>query len=317
MLSLSISNTFQKRGPTPLPAGVLLLVAGTLIGLNFPLAKMAAEAGISPLAWVGLISFSSALALLPVAYRHTSVRKLGPRKLRYALIAGPLTFAGPNLLVFAVIPYTGAGYSGLMFALSPVFTLLVSAVFRLQLPNKWGLVGIIFGLTGAATVSLSQITAESQPSYAMLGLAAVIPLALALGNVYRSVDWPKDATPDELAFLSHLFAGVLYALLLSFVTDWAGLSALLTVVPLVLAQVAVAAATAPVVFRLQQRGGPVMLSQMGYVAAGVSLAVGSLGLGERYPFWTWLGAAVIAVGIGFTLFSSKLSAIAPDQSEAI
>ncbi|WP_210395131.1 DMT family transporter [Motiliproteus sediminis] len=306
MLSLSIANPRQKERPTLLPAGVLLLVAGTLIGLSFPLAKLAAAAGVHPVVWVGLISFSSALALLPVAFRDASFRQLGPRKLRYALIAGPLTFAGPNLLVFAVIPHTGAGYSGLMFALSPVFTLMVSALFRLQLPTKWGLVGIIFGLAGAATVSLSRVTAESSPSYAMLGLSAAIPLALALGNVYRSVDWPRDAAPDELAFLSHLFAGVLYALLIPFVTDWAGLALLLTVLPLVLAQVAVAAATAPVVFRLQQRGGPVMLSQMGYVAAGVSLAVGSLWMGEQYPLGTWLGATVIAGGIGLTLFASRL-----------
>ena len=42
-------------------------------------------------------------------------------------------------------------------------------------------------------------------------------------------------------------------------------------------------------------GGPVYLSQIGYVAAAVGLFSGTLFLGERYGLLTWLGAAVIIV----------------------
>jgi hypothetical protein len=48
MLFLSTSNPSRATKTVELPAGVLLLVAGTLIGLNFPLAKLAAQAGVSP-----------------------------------------------------------------------------------------------------------------------------------------------------------------------------------------------------------------------------------------------------------------------------
>ena len=65
----------------------------------------------------------------------------------------------------------------------------------------------------------------------------------------------------------------------------------------------VAAMTFPAVFRLQQRGGPVLFSQIGYVAAAVGLIVATIALGERYAPLTWVGAVVIGAGIGITVMS--------------
>ena len=59
---------------------------------------------------------------------------------------------------------------------------------------------------------------------------------------------------------------------------------------LVVAQVASASAMFVFFFRLQAVGGPVYLSQIGYVGAAVGLFSGTLFLGERYQLLTWLGA---------------------------
>ncbi len=53
-------------------------------------------------------------------------------------------------------------------------------------------------------------------------------------------------------------------------------------------------------FRLQAVGGPVYLSQIGYVAAALGLISGTLFLGEHYPPLTWIGAFVICVGVAMT-----------------
>jgi hypothetical protein len=45
----------------------------------------------------------------------------------------------------------------------------------------------------------------------------------------------------------------------------------------------------------------VTLSQIGTVAAGVGVLVGTIGLGERYPAIVWVGIGVIAVGISLTV----------------
>ena len=53
-------------------------------------------------------------------------------------------------------------------------------------------------------------------------------------------------------------------------------------------------------FRLQAVGGPVYLSQIGYVAAAVGLVSGTVVFGERYQLWTWIGAGIIAAGVAIT-----------------
>jgi drug/metabolite transporter (DMT)-like permease len=50
-------------------------------------------------------------------------------------------------------------------------------------------------------------------------------------------------------------------------------------------------------FRLQEVGGPVYLSQIGYVAAAVGLLSGTLLLGERYAAATWAGALATVAGV--------------------
>ena len=53
-------------------------------------------------------------------------------------------------------------------------------------------------------------------------------------------------------------------------------------------------------FRLQAVGGPVYLSQIGYVAAALGLVAGTVFLGERYQLATWAGAAIIMAGVAMT-----------------
>jgi drug/metabolite transporter (DMT)-like permease len=74
---------------------------------------------------------------------------------------------------------------------------------------------------------------------------------------------------------------------------------------LVLAQVASASAMFVFFFRLQAVGGPVYLSQIGYVGAAVGLISGTLVLGERYQLLTWLGAAIVTVGIVMTTMAQS------------
>ena len=53
-------------------------------------------------------------------------------------------------------------------------------------------------------------------------------------------------------------------------------------------------------FRLQAVGGPTYLSQIGYVAAALSVAIGVALLGETYPTMVWAGVAIVAAGIGLS-----------------
>jgi drug/metabolite transporter (DMT)-like permease len=221
-------------------------------------------------------------------------------RLRYFLIAAAVSYAIPNLLMFSAIPHLGAGYTGIMFTLSPVITLLLSVLTGVRRPTRLGMVGIAVGFAGALVVAWTRGEAgrPADPFWVLVGLC--IPLMLALGNIYRTIDWPREAGTTELAVGSHLAAAAMLVVYALWNGDAGRAEALLGVPWLVVAQVVASSMMFVFFFRLQQVGGPVYLSQIGYVAAAVGLIAGILVLGESYGWMTWLGGAVISVGIAMT-----------------
>ncbi|TKT80323.1 DMT family transporter [Aquamicrobium sp. LC103] len=278
----------------------LLVVTGGLLGLTLPFGKMATESGVPAMLWAFVISFGAgAILLFALLARRKSI-SLSPRNLRYFAVTAAISYAIPNILMFSAMPHLGAGYTGIMFTLSPVITLMLSILLRVRRPNRLGVIGIVVGFAGAALVAMTRGEAGQPADIFWVVVGLMVPVSLAAGNIYRTIDWPKAAGPIELASGSHLAAA---AMLLAglFLQGDAGSFALLSGMPLlVLAQIASSSAMFAFFFRLQSVGGPVYLSQIGYVAAAVGLLSGVAFLGERYSLLTWLGAAVIAAGVALT-----------------
>lgn len=279
----------------------LLVATGILIGLNFPLGKVASNAGISPVLWPLLISIGAVIAMGVFLGARGELNRPSYKVLRFSLISGLISFVAANILVFALIPFVGSGYAGLMFATSPVFTLALSIAFRFKAPLKLGIIGIVVGFIGACLVALSRHSAMETGNAIWLLAAFLIPITLAIGNIYRTIGWPEGTSPDVLAFWTNAFASLGYVFVLLLLYQDLRLDELSAAPIATTLQLLVGALTFPVYFRLQKYGGPVLLSQLGYIAAAVGLAAATLFLGEHYGWLTWLGALVILVGIGFTI----------------
>ena len=283
----------------------LLLVVGALLGLNFPLGKLALAAGVPGLLWATLISLG--VSTLLGAWLLLRPRRLAwdARHLRYFAVTAVVSYALPNLLVLAVIPHLGSGLTAMLFTLSPLLTALLSRLAGLRAPSRLEGWGIAIGFAGALAVALARGEAGRPATWGWVALGLLVPLLLAGGNVYRSLDWPPRADATWLAVGSH---GVAATLLLAAGAVSGGFDALpaLARVPwTAAAQVAAAALMFPLFFRLQAVGGPVLLSQIGTVGAAVGVAVGAGLLGERYPPLVWAGVALIALGIGLTAWARR------------
>ncbi|MER8442458.1 DMT family transporter [Mesorhizobium sp. M1066] len=293
----------------------LLVVTGGLLGLTLPFGKLATAAGVPAMVWAFVISLGAGGVLLCVLLACGQRVRLTAHKLRYFFVTAAVSYAVPNLLMFSAIPHLGAGYTGIMFTLSPVITLVFSILQRVRRPNMLGIVGIAVGFVGAVMVAVTRGEAGQPADLFWVAMGLLIPVSLAVGNIYRTVDWPNGTGPIELAVGSHLAsAAMLFAGILLLFGGEAFVP--LGGVPLVVvAQVASASAMFAFFFRLQAVGGPVYLSQIGYVAAAVGLFAGTIFLGEHYQLLTWAGAVIITAGVFITTTAQSQTSLKA-QSQA-
>ncbi|MBZ9796518.1 DMT family transporter [Mesorhizobium sp. ES1-4] len=278
----------------------LLVVTGGLLGLTLPFGKLATAAGVPAMVWAFVISLGAGGVLLVVLLLRGQRIRLTAHKLRYFFVTAAVSYAVPNLLMFSAIPHLGAGYTGIMFTLSPVITLVFSILLGVRRPNIAGIAGIAVGFVGAVMVAVTRGEAGQPAEIFWVVMGLLIPVSLAAGNIYRTIDWPEATGPIELAVGSHLASAAM--LLVGILTLLGGkaFTQLGTVPLIVVAQMASASAMFAFFFRLQAVGGPVYLSQIGYVAAAVGLFAGTIFLGEHYQLLTWVGAAIITAGVFIT-----------------
>ncbi|NVK19981.1 MAG: DMT family transporter [Methylocystaceae bacterium] len=282
---------------------LLLIMTGGLLGLYLPLGKVASLAQVSPTLWAMIVSLGAVVIVGPVLLMQKKLCWPRLHMLRYVVISALISYVIPNLLLFAIMAYVGAGYMGLMYALTPVYTLGLAVLFKMKTPQKLGVLGICFGLVGAMTVTVTRSSGVDAPSLMWIVAALFVPISLACGNVYRTLDWPEGASPDILAFWSHIASVGFFLLILYGYEGGIDLTALEAVPQAATLQLIVGGLTFPVLFRLQQKGGPVLLSQIGYIAAAIGLALATLFLGESYSQATWAGAGIIAFGIFLSIIS--------------
>ena len=283
----------------------LLIGVGATLGLNFPLGKLAMAAGVNPALWACFISLGAGLSLLiiiSVAKSKSSSNAPGATasRARFAVISGVLSYVVPNTLTYLVIPKLGSGLAAIMFALSPVATAFLSLVFRVRPPSALEITGIAVGLVGALVIIFARNHDFGADNDLWIFAALLIPVFLAMGNIYRTLGWPKDARPQELASLTNLAAVPFFLVAAFLLTGTIDLAPFTTIPHVVVLQLAASTAMFLMLFRLQEIGGPTYLSQVGYVAAAVGVFIGVVYFGETYPLDVWLGAGVIAVGIALS-----------------
>lgn len=279
---------------------LLLLGTGAALGLNFPLGKLAMAAGVNPALWAAVISLGAGLALLAVSAAIGRGQPSGATAFKFAIVSGFLSYVVPNFLTFAAIPKIGSGLAAIMFALSPVTTAILSLILKVRPPSMMGLLGIGFGLAGAIVIITARNSDFSGGGSTWLLLAALIPVFLGIGNVYRSLGWPQGVGTIRLAAVTNL-AAVLPLLAVTFaMSGTLDLAPLAAIPGLTALQLAVSTTMFLMFFRLQQLGGPTYLSQIGYVAATVGVVIGVFFLDEIYPLTVWLGTAVVGAGVALT-----------------
>ncbi|MEQ8354242.1 MAG: DMT family transporter [Kiloniellaceae bacterium] len=287
----------RSPGPALLPL-LLVLAVGSLLGVTAVIAKAAALAGWPPLAllaWSNLGAAAIQLACTTAAGRRFNTT--APYR-RYYLISG-LLFALPNALAFGAAQHVGAGIVALCFAFPLILTYGLALGFGLERLQGRRLAGVLLGLGGALTIALSGGAPGSGLAVSPWLLAALsAPAIIAVGNIYRSLHWPKGADGLELSPGMLLVGGL--SLLLALLAGGAGLAPAAwdtASLAFLAGQTAIFALLYLLYFMLQKLAGPVYLSQIGSVGALVGITLATVVLAEPLTAAIVIAGALVAAGI--------------------
>ena len=271
----------------------LVILSGSLLALLVTLAKVGSAAGITALQMAFITSAGAGLLLLAANLRRGSPPPFDRRHVIAYLALGAVSFALPNVLGFVVATKLGAGFASALSAVTPLLTLAGAAsIGQVQL-RVTSVVGLLLGFVGA--LLLVSATIKDVPRDVIWWLiASLVPAAHAAGNVLRSLLLPERPGTSVISGVL-LTAALLLApgVVITFqYRSWTHAA-----VPAVAAAVLVAMMFQVSLFRLQGTAGPVVLSQISYVAAVVGVGLAALVFGEQPSAVLWLSVGLIALGM--------------------
>ena len=278
---------------------VCMLAGGALTGISTNVAKYAIDVGLTPLGFLFWSITGAAVILLMVALIRKELPPLNARSLEYYFVAALVSVAAANLLLFSAIPHVGAGFVALILSLPPLLTYLGALILRIEQFYIVRALGVIAALIGAGALAIHKFSAPDSSVFWIL-IALCGPVLLAIGNIYRTLRWPDNASSGALA-PGMLIAAALLLGLFSMMSDfsiavpldlenWLPLSMIAT-------QACVFAGQFLLLFLLQKTGGPVLLSLLGAVGAIVGVPIAIFLQGESPPEGLFLGATLIAIGV--------------------
>lgn len=292
------TQTVAHRPPM-LPIIACVLSVGAFLGLLTNLAKLALTSSWQPLPFLFWATLLGGILLFAVAHGVKQSPGRTREHLTYYAVSGLFSFAVPNALSFLSIEHVGASFIAFCLAFPPLLTYALALVLRLESFAVLRGLGIFLGLLGALALALGKGQGQDGASL-WVAMALAAPLFIAVGNIYRSLRWPKGASPLSLA-PGMMIAAALEVGLYGLITGTPVFTIPLTAPALgfIAAQASVLALTYAIFFYLQKLGGPVALSQIGWVGAFVGAAIAVLFLNEAPPPGLGTAMALIVLGIIF------------------
>ena len=290
-------KTVSFRKNTWLVPLICLLAGGALLGISTNLAKYASEISLTPLAFLFWSITGAAVILFVVALLRQELPPLNARSFEYYFVAALVSVAGSNLIFFSAIPHVGAGFVALIIALPPLLTYLGALVLGMERFQSVRAFGVAAALAGASVLAARKFSAPDA-SILWILIALCGPILLAIGNLYRTLRWPKGASPNALA-PGMLIAAVILLGTTSLLPNFSLTVPLKEFLPigLIILQAVIFAGQFQLLFLLQKTGGPVLLSLLGSVGAVVGVPVAIFLQGEAAPDGLILGAALISIGV--------------------
>lgn len=300
----SLAPSAEPSAHDRLLALAALVGSGSLLGLSTILAKLALATGMSPAHFLALSAAGAASLLWLLQILRGNVGDFRAGLISYSSIAAALSLVVPNIIMLAVIPHVGAGFVALTLTFPPVLTYALSLLVRVEQLQITRVLGTALALAGALILGLNKVAnGDHQPGWVALSL--LVPVSLALGNVYRTLRWPAGASSEMLAApmltVSAAAFGIYAIVLPLFDTQFRSDLPTAAMWSLVIAQSVTFALQYQLFFVVQRKGGPLVISLLGSVAALFAVPAAYFLLDESFPVGLGPASLLIACGVALVI----------------
>jgi drug/metabolite transporter (DMT)-like permease len=283
----------------------MMIVLAVVYGATFTVNRLAADAGVPPMAYTFWQAIGAAVVLLIAL--TVSGDRLGVSRahIKGYLVTGLLALGVPVVLLTYIAPKVPAGAMTLLLALAPPFTYMISMMIGIDRFRLFGLLGILFGLAGVAVLVGPGLAFTGGSSWEWYLLALAGPVMFAGSNVAAAVLRPPVASSASMA------SGVLFGAALPLIpvmavtgqvwlpvgVSWAML------LPIVYA-IVINAIGYVLFITVVRREGPTFFSQFNYFAVlcgvGWSMAV----LGEEPTVYLFVAMILMFIGVFFSSYKA-------------
>ena len=188
---------------------IVLLLMGTIWGLQFAMLKLAVESGRSELnvLLMALVLISVVYAIL-VALRGRAIRFTRENLVFFVIIA-ILGYILPMGATLYAAPHLPAGIITLFASLSPIATFAVAIGLRTEPVSRIRIGAMLLGCVSALLVLAPQAELPGYGALVWMLLVLIVPLTYGVESIYVAARWPKGLGVLELGLGEAIVAAIL------------------------------------------------------------------------------------------------------------
>lgn len=296
----------------PFPrAGLLHLLVVYLVWSSTYLAfKIGLLNGFEPF-WMGATRFIPAALLLLLYARWRGWQVLPNREVLGRLaLSGSMLWLGGNGLILVATQYVPSGYVALMIATTPIWTATLEGLLDRKRPSGLLVLGLLVGLLGILVLNLPKLSTGLPAHLLAFSLLLISPLMWASGTIYTQRHI-AHIEPVVVSSYQQLFGGLGFLLIsVGLGETW------YTPTPLGWASnlylIIFGSLIAYTSYILAVRLLPLSLvTTYAYVNPVIALLLGWVFLREPLGVWTWIGGALVLLGVGLVFRSRMKPAVQP------
>ena len=278
----------------------LLAGAGSIWGVTFSLARIAAEGGAHPLGialWHGMFGVAMLSAYVFARRRRMPLDR---RHVEFYFVCGMLGTVIPGTLFFYAAKHVTAGVLAITVGTVPLLTFVFALIFHLERCTAAKMLGLLSGMAAILMIAVPDASLPDRGAVVWVLAGVLAASCYAVENAYIAMRRPEgsDAFTVLLGMMTTavlVLAPIVLITGSSFVFAWPW-----TAVEWSIAAMAFVNVLAYGTFvYLVTCAGPVFAGQTAYVVTLAGVAWGILLFAETHSLWVWgaLGAMILGLAL--------------------